>query len=161
MPDLGSLRPDQAYGAERSPIEIVFLVSGQPLKEVSSRLLPARIFRIASQPGLPRDHAAGGGLRQPHAHFHGGLAGMAPDGVAHVVSAGDVRRGAAAHEAVTDTALLRAVPHGRRAAAILMIGVHPAADSSNLLDVDFRPDAAAQIADVHTVGTPLSGGILP
>src|SRR5439155_373396 len=113
------------------------------------------------EPGLPGNHAAGGGLREPHAHFHGRLAGVAPDGVAHIVSAGDVGRGAAAHIAVADAALLRAVPHGRRSLAILMIGVHPAAGCGDLLDVDLRPDAASQIADVDAVGTPLGGGVLP
>src|SRR5208283_4866805 len=74
---------------------------------------------------------------------------------------GDIGRGAPPHHAVADASLLGAVPHGRRAAAVLMVGVHPLAQIGDLLDVDLGPDAAAQVAHVDAVFASLGGCVLP
>ncbi len=69
--------------------------------------------------------------------------------------------GAAAHDAVADAALLGAVPHRDGAAAVLVVGVHPAADAGDARNVRLGPDAAAQVADVGAVVPAARGGVLP
>src|SRR6185312_13669187 len=98
---------------------------GDPDKEPSPGFPPAQIFRRATQPVVPRNHAASRRLRHPHGGFFRGFRRVTPQRMAVSVRAGYIGDGAALHDALRDSPLLRAIPDRRAAATALVIGIEP------------------------------------
>src|SRR5213078_2638516 len=77
------------------------------------------------------------------------------------VGAGHVGDGAPLHHRAGHAALLRAVPQRRVARAALVVGVEPPGHLANAGEIFHHADAAAQVPDVHRVGTALARHRVP
>src|SRR5439155_17240751 len=145
----------------RGFIDEVLLLGRDPLEEFCPGGPPSQVLRRSAKPVIPRHHAAGRGLRQPHPRLLGRFRRMPPKRAGIGIGAGYVRDGLALHHGMRHSALLSAVPYGRVSAPALMIGVEPAGHRRNSLEIGYRADAAAQVSYVHAVPFLLLCGIVP